>query len=317
MRPGARRRRVLALQLVALLAVAGVAAYFSVITPAALPAPPWFVPSSLGFEPADAVVLAEESGPRAVAVAVRREGGRLELLATVIGASGAGEPGLAVSFEAVSAHGNRTVADAVASIPGAYDATMRSPAPLPRQIVVVLGRGGTAARVPFTLPGRWPVPAGGLVARAQAAYRGLHSLVTHERLASDLTHVAVTTYDAVAPDRLRFHVVGGDESIIIGSTRWDRAPGARWQRSPQAPIQSITPYWADPVEDAALLGHARVDGRATDVVSFADPQTPAFFTIWIDQLTHRTLRLKMTAAGHFMLHRYGPFNSNITVEPPR
>jgi hypothetical protein len=315
--PRARRRRVLALEVVALLAVAAVAAYFSVVTPAALPAPPWFVPASLGFEPTNAVVLAEESGSRAVAVAVRRGGGRLELLATVIGASGAGEPGLEVSFDVVSAHGSRTVADAVASVPGAYDATMRSPPQSPRRVIVVLARGRTADRVTFTLPGRWPVPAGALVARAEAAYRGLRSLVTHERLASSPTQVVFTTYNAVAPDRLRFHVMGGDESIIIGATRWDRAPAASWQRSPQAPIRPITPYWADPVEDATLLGHARVDGRATDVVSFADPQTPAFFTIWVDQLTHRTLRLKMTAAGHFMLHRYGPFNSDIKVEPPR
>jgi hypothetical protein len=315
--PPARRRRVLAVQVGALLAVAGAAAYFSVVTPAALPAPPWFVPSSLGFEPANAVVLAEESGPRAVAVAIRREGGRLELLATVIGASGAGEPGLDISFDIVSAAGSRTVADAVASIPGAYDATVRLPAEAPRQVVVVLARRGTANRVRFTLPSRWPVQAGGLVAGAQDAYRRLSSLVTHERLASDPTHVVVTTYDAVAPDRLRFHVVGGDESVIIGSTRWDRSPGARWQRSPQSPIRSIAPYWADPVEDATLLGRARVDGRTTDVVSFADPQTPAFFTVWIDESTHRTLRLKMTAAGHFMLHRYGPFNSHFTVEPPR
>jgi hypothetical protein len=310
-------RRALALQVAALLAAAGLAAYFSLAAPPAPPPPPWFVPSSLGFQPERAVVLAEENGPRAVALAVRRQRGRLELLATIIGQSGAGDGGLDVSFTAVSAGEKRTVADAVPSIAGAYDATMPLPAPAPRRIIVALTGHGAVNRAAFTLPSRWPVAGGAVVAQTETAYRALRSLVTHERLASSPTQAVRTIYDAVAPNRLSFDVAGGDESIIIGSTRWDRAPGGGWQRSPQSPIRSITPYWGEPVEDAMLLGHARVNGRATDVVSFADPQTPAFFTIWVDESTHRTLRLQMTAAGHFMTHHYGPFNSKITIEPPR
>jgi hypothetical protein len=38
--------------------------------------------------------------------------------------------------------------------------------------------------------------------------------------------------------------------------------------------------------------------------------------IWIDKHTHRTLELRMTAAGHFMHHRYGPFNAPLTISPP-
>ena len=53
------------------------------------------------------------------------------------------------------------------------------------------------------------------------------------------------------------------------------------------------------------------------VVSFVTPQVPAWFTIWIDKQTHRTLELRMIAAAHFMLHRYAPFNAPLTISPPR
>jgi hypothetical protein len=142
-------------------------------------------------------------------------------------------------------------------------------------------------------------------------------LVTDERLASSPTQVAYTTYYAVAPNRLRFIVRGEDESIIIGSRRWDRTLGGTWQESTQTPIDPIAPYWAPLVQDATILGTATVDGQPVSVISFADPQTPGFFTIWVNRATHRTLELDMTAAAHFMHHTYGQFNSAISVQPPR
>jgi hypothetical protein len=82
---------------------------------------------------------------------------------------------------------------------------------------------------------------------------------------------------------------------------------------------------ADPL-DPPLLGHHAVDpyllgsesvgGHAVWVVSFVTPQVPAWFTIWIDKKTHRTLELRMTAAGQFMHHRYSPFNAPLTINPP-
>jgi hypothetical protein len=151
---------------------------------------------------------------------------------------------------------------------------------------------------------------------AAAEYKQLHTLVTHERLASDPTNAIYTTYYAAAPDKLRFQIRGGVESIIIGNQRWDRQPGGSWQRSPQAAIQPITPYWTPLVQDATIVGNAIVDGKPCWIIAFADPQTPGFFTIWVDKATHRTLQLQMTAAGHFMHHNYGPFNTPLTIEPP-
>jgi hypothetical protein len=48
-------------------------------------------------------------------------------------------------------------------------------------------------------------------------------------------------------------------------------------------------------------------------VSFADPQTLGFFTIWVNTATDRTLELNMTAAAHFMHDTYGQFDSAIAI----
>jgi hypothetical protein len=71
------------------------------------------------------------------------------------------------------------------------------------------------------------------------------------------------------------------------------------------------------VQDARIIGETTVAGRPCWVIAFADPQTPGFFTIWLDKRNHRTLELEMTAAAHFMHHSYGPFNAPITVAPPK
>jgi len=54
----------------------------------------------------------------------------------------------------------------------------------------------------------------------------------------------------------------------------------------------------------------------TGSVSFVNPSTPAWFTVAIDRATYRPLRLRMTAAAHFMTHRYLEFNRPLAIEPP-
>ena len=320
-RPAAARlrrgRRVLIGEVAVLAAAAAAAAFVTIATPAATPAPPRFVPAALGDEPPHAVVLAREDGARAVALAIRDEHGHALLVATVLGPSGAGVDGLGSTFRVTSTGGASAVATGVTCGPGCYESTLAVPSGHPTAVTVALGRAGAMDRVTFALPAPWPPRPGLAIVRgAEAEYGRLRSLVTHERLASDPEHVVWTTYYAVAPDRLRYQVRGGMESIIIASTRWDREPPGSWQRSPQTPVQPITPYWAPRVEDAALLGTATQSGRTCQVVSFADPQIPAFFTICVEGASHRTLWLHMTAAGHFMTHRYGPFNAPIAIEPP-
>jgi non-ribosomal peptide synthetase component F len=48
-----------------------------------------------------------------------------------------------------------------------------------------------------------------------------------------------------------------------------------------------------------------------------NPTTPAWFTASIDRRTYQTLRLRMTAAAHFMQHRYVEFDRPLAIRPPR
>ena len=43
---------------------------------------------------------------------------------------------------------------------------------------------------------------------------------------------------------------------------------------------------------------------------------PAFFTAWIDRKSYRTRQLRMTAAAHFMFHRYLRFNAPVRISAP-
>jgi hypothetical protein len=70
------------------------------------------------------------------------------------------------------------------------------------------------------------------------------------------------------------------------------------------------------VRDASVLGTGMHDGRPVDVVSFYDPTIPAWFETELDRQTALPLRLRMTAAAHFMTHRYGGFNAPIAILPP-
>ena len=125
------------------------------------------------------------------------------------------------------------------------------------------------------------------------------------------------TYSPITQHTLRIVSDNGTRAVILGTNRWDKSGDQAWRMSRMdAPIDTVSPYWRGITTNATLLGEAIIDGRATRIVSFAAPQMPAFFTVWIDEQTSRVLRLQMTAAAHFMQHRYGPFDLPLTIEPP-
>src|ERR687888_1883833 len=127
--------------------------------------------------PPGGVVLAHEDGDRAVALSVRRAGGRLSLVATILSPNGFGFDGLPVRFTAAGRSAVGTSCGA-----GCYSATL----PRVRAVdVVVAGR-----RI------RFPVYAGrtaaGLVIPATPVFNSLRSLVYDESLASSPTNRVLT-----------------------------------------------------------------------------------------------------------------------------
>jgi len=251
--------------------------------------------------PRGALVLGGESAKRAVALAV----GKGKLTATVLSPEGGPQSGLKVSFLT----GDRTIPAKPCGL-GCYSAL----APAPRHVVVRLNGSPPVA---FSLPAR-PRPAAAIVARAARATRALRSLVYTEALRSGPTGGLLTTWSLKAPNEVEYRIRGGADAIVLGTKRWDRdSPGSPWRRSEQLPaLQVPQPAWGGLATNAHVLGEGTVRGKPVWIVSFANPNTPAWFTAWIDKRTSLPLQLRMTAAAHFMFHDYVAFNQPLTIRPP-
>jgi hypothetical protein len=238
--------------------------------------------------PAGAVVFAREDGPNALALAITKS----FVQVSVVGQQADGVSGLAVTV-----NGTRMTACGA----GCYRAPV-SKAQLDVRV------GATLWRV--TVP---PMrDASAIVARATHVWRSLHSLVFSDRLGSDATHVVLSNWRAVAPDRLAYVIPGGYRAVIVGGKRWDRAPGGRWIESPQtARLLQPVPVWQS-ATDAHVVGETGTAWRIT----FYDPRTPAWFAITVDKRTMRTLDLRMTTTAHFMHEQYSGFNTPLSITPP-
>ncbi|HEY6835518.1 MAG TPA: hypothetical protein VI142_03525 [Gaiellaceae bacterium] len=257
---------------------------------------------SMRSPPTGAVVLGGEVGSRAVALAVK---GRA-LTATVLSpTTGDPESGLKLSFRT----GGKSVPGRPCGV-GCYRAAV---AHAPRQVEVVLPEGAASFRIPAaTRPGT------AIVARAGRVFNGLRSLVYVESLRSGPTGGLLTTWRMAAPDRLSYQIRNGAAAVVIGSRRWDQAqPGAKWVESQSTRLSVPGPTWGGGVTNARVLGSATVNGHPVWLVSFVTPSVPAWFTAWIDKRDYRTLQMRMTAASHFMFHRYTQFNAPLKIVPPR
>jgi hypothetical protein len=251
--------------------------------------------------PRGAVVLAHEAGSRAVALAA----GSGRLTATVLAPSGEPDRGLPLSFRV----GGRTI-KASSCGAGCYTAA----GPTSGRVEVLLGSG---APVGFDLPAH-ARPAEAIVRRATRVFRGLKSLVYIESLRSTPTAGLVTTWKMQAPDEFSYRIDNGASAVVIGNRRWDQtSSGAKWVESTQEPKPQVpAPTWGNLFVNAHVIGTTSVAGRPVWVVSFVNPSIPAWFTAWIDRANHRTLRLRMTAASHFMFHRYIEFDKPLGIRRP-
>lgn len=278
-----------------------VAAHRNTVTPG-FPAPP-----------EGAVVYAREDGPDVLALGVVPQGGALLLQASVLGGQGHGVPGLRVVF---NVRGERRVGTPCGA--GCYRATVPLTASPDVVSLEVSGRAVSASwRV--ELPTMWPPPDGAaILARAGRVWRSLRSLAYVEQLASDSTDQTTSTWRVAAPDRATYSIHGDGGAVVIGARRWDRStPDGRWVSSPQsAPITQPVPFWVA-VSNAHVLGTVPVSGRAAWLVSFFDPETPAWFEVTVEKRTGRTLALRMFATAHFMHDVYRSFDSAPPIVPPR
>jgi copper transport protein len=303
---GALRRNV-AVELILFAGIVIGVAFLTDLTPGrqlahAVARPATRTPQPIQPPPPGATVLATESADRGVGLAVL-PGGTLQ--ATVLGPDNRGVDGLALVFRS----GGKKIGSSRCG-PGCYRAVAH-PAGL---TVAVLP--GSSPPVSFRLPVR-PQPAVRLVARARRAYGRLQSLVIHERLASSPRNHVETRWQIVAPSRLTYVTSSGARAVVIGARRWDRIGDGPWQASSQTPLQLPGAQWGTRWLNAKALGWMTVGGKRARFVSFFDPLLPAWFEMALDPRTNRPLELEMTAAAHFMHHRYSDFNRPLRIVPPR
>ncbi len=265
--------------------------------------------------PRGALVLAREDRDLAVALAASPAPGGVSLQASVIGQESP-VGGLAVSFRVVSSR-TRATGPAASCGPGCYETTVALAGRPERVLVAITGRRRSPTSVVFALPATWPAPdATAIVRAADRTWRSLRSLAVDDRLASGPGQAITTHWQLVAPDREAYTIEGGPQAIVIGSTRWDRDPGGQWVRSAQVPIRQPVPFWIS-FADAHLLGSEVLHGRPVWHVSFFDPDIRAWFELWVEKATSRTLEMRMTAQAHFMHQVYGRFDQPLRIVPPK
>ncbi len=266
--------------------------------------------------PVAAFTLGREADDLAAGLGATPRGGRLRLTATIVDGNGKGTAGLNLAFRLRTTSGETEVAGTPCG-PGCY----RADPPLRGHPGVVLVRLQRLGRSPLTLrypfPDQWPPrPATAIARRATAVFDQLRSVVIRERLASNATQALNTVWTLQAPDRLAYRIADGSQAVVIGSRRWDREPGGRWQRSAISPLRQPAAVWGRPPRQAALIGSRRIGGHETWLVSFLDPTVPAWFTVAVDKRTFRPLELRMVAPAHFMHHQYSRFDQAPPIVPP-
>jgi copper transport protein len=256
--------------------------------------------------PRGAVVFAKQADKYAVALAVN-PGSPLRLTATVLGQSGYGVDGLDVRL---SADGRRAPATPCGH--GCYAASI--PLATPQSFSVALAGRGRLQTVRFAVPGAWPpTPGTTFLRHADDVFRALRTVVWQERLSSEPRRTLNTTWQIAAPDRVRYDIRGGGSGIIIGRRRWDRtSAGGPWEPSATDRLPQPTAPWGTQWRDVRVL---RVSPRRM-TASWVDPSVPAWFTATFDRATARPIRMRMTAAAHFMRDRFVGYDTPVRIVPP-
>jgi copper transport protein len=244
-------------------------------------------------------VAAEEA--RDLAVGLQRLGAH-DAQVTLIGQTGSGVPNALVTV------------DGAAAIPcSRVAACYRAPVPAAAGTLAVRverpGLGPVQARI--ALPSARAPAAPAALAEAAHAYRSLSSVRSLQILASDPRHSVTTTFISEAPDRLSINVHGGEQSILIGSSRWDRNADGTWTKTQTTPSRLPDAFWAP---DATAV-HLAARGRL-EQLTLVNPSGPTFFRLWVDPQTHLVQHLRMITAAHFMTEFEGHFNAEPKIRPP-
>ncbi|WP_338198618.1 CopD family protein [Candidatus Nephthysia bennettiae] len=182
--------------------------------------------------------------------------------------------------------------------------------------IALSGRAGGKAS--FRIPALPAADGSALVEKASQRMEALRTYRIEEVLGPAALPLR-TLYAFQAPDRLRFQLSTGPETVIVGGSRFsmDRPSGA-WRVEPAVPVKVPSLTW-EPASflGTHLIGSAQLAGQATQVVAFFEMLNgfPVWFRLWIDG-EGLVWRAEMRAQGHFMDDGYRDFDAPFTIEPP-
>jgi hypothetical protein len=163
----------------------------------------------------------------------------------------------------------------------------------------------------FALPARMPPSGAAVLGRARRTMAALRSYHFTERLTSGGPTV-FSRLDVESPNRLQLKS-GPYRAVIIGHTRWDYRAG-RWERTSFPGLNAREVLMWYHARNPRIVGR-EADGRV-QVAAFGLQPVPAWFRLTVEP-SGRVTRARMTAASHFMLHRYSAFDHGVAIKPPR
>jgi hypothetical protein len=187
-------------------------------------------------------------------------------------------------------------------------------------VVVGGSEGGTAS---FYLPA---LPAADGTALLQLVQERMHRLRSYriEEVLGPATPPLQLTYAFQAPDRMRFDLATGSQTIFVGPTRYTRHdPSSAWQ-SEQIGVSLTVPSFTwdpGPATEAPVAAHVvgsrEVDGVPAQILAVFQgiPNAPLWFRLWVDA-EGLVRRAEMHAQGHFMDDHFTDFDAPLVIEPP-
>jgi len=182
--------------------------------------------------------------------------------------------------------------------------------------VDVAGAGGGTAT--FGLPTLPAADGSQLLQMATERMRQLHAFRITETLGPARIPL-ITDYQLEAPDRLKYMLATGPETVFVGATRYSRdGPTDPWKVESTSPIQVPTLFWEqESSQGPKLAGSDQIDGVQTQIVTFFEVLDggPIWFRLWVDG-QGLVRRAEMRAPGHFMDQHYFDFDGPISISAP-
>ncbi|MCC7165662.1 MAG: copper resistance protein CopC [Anaerolineae bacterium] len=158
--------------------------------------------------------------------------------------------------------------------------------------------------------------------QAEARMNNLAALRSRQELNDGTNAVVVSEYEYRAPDKTRFKIEGQGEAIAIGSTQYLQTTGGQWNERPRIDAFVFPKFdFAQQARNVRFGREETIDGTPAQLIRFEIPTTSGDemvqYAYWVAKEDARVLQFAMAAATHYMVERYGDFDSQgITISAP-